>query len=457
MDTIDTIIENELELLSAEEEAREGDENANPITLPEDLYFRIQRAGDGLVSNSSSLIENTTSNLAECFMGIRCKFDGGKTFNRIQRGSFQHRSHGAGLRFQLGPDWACKAYRHVTGESPGKETKRFYETRATSHARNMKRKNQNEYKEKRKKARYYNTVYHSHINFFFSFNHRYANKEDKSKEAQRAYGSRAIQPQITGSALQQKCEDYKKDLTVSQKEAQRLEEETKDQNDDPAGLWATLRSCRLTASNFGVVCKRRPTSPVACLVKTIVYKSYSISSPSLRWGKENEASARKEYNRHMQQRNHPNLRTIRSGFVICPQQGWLGCSPDDWVVDPDYQDPNGIAEYKCPYSIRGITPHEACQKKSFFCKVEAGNFTLQRNHSYYYQVQGALGITGRKWCDFTVWTPKGIAIERIAFDPAFWDSMKTKLEAFFDNALLPELAAPEIPNGRPAREPNSNK
>ena len=236
-----------------------------------------------------------------------------------------------------------------------------------------------------------------------------------------------------------------------------MEEETKDQNDDPAGLWATIRSCRLTASNFGAVCKRRPTTPVACLVKTIVYKSYTVSSPSLRWGKENEASARKAYNQHMRDNSHPNLRTIQSGFVVHPQQGWLGCSPDDWVVDPDSADPNGIAEYKCPYSIRDTTPLQACSmKKNFFGKVEAGKFALRRSHTYFYQVQGALGITGRKWCDFTVWTPKGIAIERISFEQAFWDTMRTKLEAFFDNALLPELAAPEIPNGRPVREPNSN-
>ena len=32
---------------------------------------------------------------------------------------------------------------------------------------------------------------------------------------------------------------------------------------------------------------------------------------------------------------------------------------------------NGIAEYKCPYSAREITPQEACQSvKNFFCKLE---------------------------------------------------------------------------------------
>lgn len=243
-------------------------------------------------------------------------------------------------------------------------------------------------------------------------------------------------------------------ISVSQQEAERIEEETRSQSDDPSGLWMRLCSCRLTASNFGVICKRRQTTSVAALVKNLVYKSSSTSAPSLRWGKENEACARRAYTKQMQTTDHPNLRTIRAGFVVHPQLGWFGCSPDDWVVDPDSEDPNGIAEYKCPYAARDVTPHEACTSvKGFFCKIVDEKVVLLRGHNYYFQVQGALAITGKKWCDFTVWTPKGISTERITFDKEFWDSMVKKLEAFFDKAVLPELAAPQMPNGRPIREP----
>lgn len=217
-----------------------------------------------------------------------------------------------------------------------------------------------------------------------------------------------------------------------------------------------LRKCRLTASNFGKICKRRPTTPVASTVKALVYASPSLSTPSLRWGRENEDSARQAYAKYMQANGHPNLRTLRAGFVIHPQEGWLGCSPDDWVVDPDSSDSEGIAEYKCPYSAREVTPYDACLSvKNFFCKVEDGVLKLQRNHNYFYQVQGTLGITGKKWCDFVVWTPKGLNTERIVFDQKLWGTMKTKLESFFDSALLPELAAPQHPNGRPIREPQT--
>lgn len=37
-----------------------------------------------------------------------------------------------------------------------------------------------------------------------------------------------------------------------------------------------------------------------------------------------------------------------------------------------------------------------------------GELKLKTSHDYYYQVQGQLHITDRKYCYFAVWTPKGI-------------------------------------------------
>ena len=286
---------------------------------------------------------------------------------------------------------------------------------------------------------------------------RYGDQQDNTKAAQCSYGPQAIQPEVTPAELQRLCSEYKNDLTVCQQEAQQIEEETRQQSADTTGLWVNLRRCRLTASNFGVICKRRLTTPVASLVKNLLYRSSSVSAPSIRWERENEVNARNAYGKYMRENSHPNLCTIRAGLVIHPQNGWLGCSPDVWVVDPDSaEDPNGLAEYKCPYTAREITPEAACKEiKGFFCTLQNGKVILQKNHNYYYQVQGVLGVTGRKWCDFVVWTPQGISIERIPFDQGFWEAMIPKLERFFDTAVLPELTAPQHPNGRPIREPGT--
>ena len=68
---------------------------------PSGLFRAIQGAGDRIVTKASQLVGNHTSNLCKNFMSIRSKMDGGKFFNWVQGGSFQHRSMAAALRVQL--------------------------------------------------------------------------------------------------------------------------------------------------------------------------------------------------------------------------------------------------------------------------------------------------------------------------------------------------------------------
>ena len=107
-------LEDEVQIHNEEDESRGNNPSCNHRDISDDLFFRIQRAGDRLVSMAPQLISNSTSNMAESFMNIRCKFDGGKFYNRIQRGSFQHRTYGAALIFQLGPDWTSKVWFQTT-------------------------------------------------------------------------------------------------------------------------------------------------------------------------------------------------------------------------------------------------------------------------------------------------------------------------------------------------------
>ena len=74
--------------LHEEAEARSG-YTASLDQLPEGLLFSVLRASDRIVSLAEQLVENQTSNLAECYMGLRSYFDGGKVYNRVQSGSFQ--------------------------------------------------------------------------------------------------------------------------------------------------------------------------------------------------------------------------------------------------------------------------------------------------------------------------------------------------------------------------------
>ena len=64
------------------------------------------------------------------------------------------------------------------------------------------------------------------------------------------------------------------------------------------------------------------------------------------------------------------------------------------------------------------------------------NLNLKKDHPYYYQVQGQLGLTGLKWCDFVVFFQKGLIIQRIKFDELFWKSMIEKLTKFYQQHVI---------------------
>ena len=69
-------------------------------------------------------------------------------------------------------------------------------------------------------------------------------------------------------------------------------------------------------------------------------------------------------------------------------------------------------------------PLEACSDPNFFMqKISDKKCILKRDHAYYAQVQGQMGVTGAKLCDFIVYTSNAISIERIAFDPVYRDDL----------------------------------
>ena len=148
----------------------------------------------------------------------------------------------------------------------------------------------------------------------------------------------------------------------------------------------------------------------------------------------------------------------RSGLVIDKSNHCLACSPDGIVtyIDKANQQQTGIVEYKCPYSLAqmNLTPSQGCTaSKTYFCSLKDGSVQLKRKHDYFYQVQGTIAITGLAWCDFVVWTPQGISVERIAADKHFWEGLKDILLLFYHKALLPELAVPRHTSKQPIQEP----
>ena len=76
----------------------------------------------------------------------------------------------------------------------------------------------------------------------------------------------------------------------------------------------------------------------------------------------------------------------------------------------------GVMEIKCPYICRGVS---TLIKPPSFLEVNNA-MRLKTSRSYYAQIQGPMGVTGRKWCDFLLFQKKDIfyefyLIKRIGF------------------------------------------
>ena len=86
-----------------------------PTQVDRNLLLDVEILVSRLVAKAGQLIGNFTTNLAENWMSIRCKFDGGKVINRCQSGSWEHRCMGAGLRLNIRPNWGPQVWRDTTG------------------------------------------------------------------------------------------------------------------------------------------------------------------------------------------------------------------------------------------------------------------------------------------------------------------------------------------------------
>ncbi|XP_062611092.1 uncharacterized protein LOC134272932 [Saccostrea cucullata] len=235
-------------------------------------------------------------------------------------------------------------------------------------------------------------------------------------------------------------------LQVSAKECEIINKMTKGQHINP--MWREARHGRLTASDFGKIVRRKPETLPDNLLKYILGYCPSFSNKAMEWGREHEKVAIDCYLLKVRE-IHPPLTFQETGLVVREWLPHLGASPDGLVYCSHYKPYHGVIEVKCPYSFKDVHPKEAALSNNFFCILdENGNLQLKRNHAYYYQVQGVMAISQRKWCHFIIWTNKGLEFEKILFDEELWENeILPKLNSFYCSAVLPELFSDRVKRG----------
>ncbi|XP_064470999.1 uncharacterized protein LOC135385550 [Ornithodoros turicata] len=224
-----------------------------------------------------------------------------------------------------------------------------------------------------------------------------------------------VTPYRVPALLDKHQADILKDIILTKEEATCLERNTRQQANSHA--WHSARRWRLTASKFGQVLHRSEwtekglTNLTAqrdlCRVRAVAY------------GRENEDIAAQSYADLMRRVGH-DIVLSPAGIIVDPGCPWLGASPDRFVYDPTELTPHGVLEIKCPYSLRDSEPSLAKDKIPYLCFNEHGHPKLKRDHKYYFQILGQMGLTGCEWGDFVVCSERRVAVERIYFDLGRW-------------------------------------
>ena len=232
--------------LATESDARQGGTictEIDPIMMHD-----IQAIVGRLVAKAGQLIGNFTTNLAEGWMQVRSKFDGGKVINRSQSGSWEHRCHGAALQQNLGRSWGPPTWAKMT-ISPANQV--FIDT-----ANSIAKKVENTRKRK-------------------------ATETAKEGRRQSKYSKTQVE--------------------LTQEKADIIEQETREQS--ASDLWIKERSKRITASRIGSIAKMRKTTRRSEKVEELLYSRFKGNRATL-YGPSKKDTTKQQYITYQQQNGH---------------------------------------------------------------------------------------------------------------------------------------------------------
>lgn len=232
--------------------------------------------------------------------------------------------------------------------------------------------------------------------------------------------------------LLKKADDFLATFSIRDDTVKTVEAATRQQSNSPD--WFLYRAGRVTASVMKSVCHTSVQSPSLSLVKSICYpEKNSLRVPAVMWGLEHEQDAFEAY-KAKEATKHQNFECHRSGLHLSAAYPFIGATPD--AITSCSCCGRGVVEFKCPFLLRDaqdITTSISC------LSYTGGKLQLLDNHAYYYQIQTQMTVCHVDFCDFVVWGPNVLHIERVRRNDQFCRNIFSSARQFFRNVILPEL------------------
>ncbi|KAK5645076.1 hypothetical protein RI129_006376 [Pyrocoelia pectoralis] len=369
---------------------KQGEENLVPQLVSSKLLDAIMVLNMRLINNITSLMYDVDTNSAETFNSVVAKFVGGKRVNFSLKNSYETRCKAAAISYNSKGEFLIRIHQAVYGTD----------------------------------LDYYMELYNHHKKKVLG---RIAKRKTRKVFASTddEYGPEAgiisdMGPDLYHNASQ----EFLRELGSIDRNELMVNTVLQSNSD----LWITERKKRITASNFGKICKLRKTTSTAKTIMSLLYNNFKGSSAT-NFGLQSEDVAIKLFEKQY------SKCVKKTGLIVDEQLPFLACSPDGFIGT------TALIEIKSSEKSENLHPIEAViQNKIDYCHHHNGQITLKRSHSYYYQIQGLLHITRRDVCYFAVFTKGGLHVEEIQRDDNFWaQKMEMKLTEFYMRSLLPEL------------------
>ncbi|XP_048487174.1 uncharacterized protein LOC125490849 [Plutella xylostella] len=212
-------------------------------------------------------------------------------------------------------------------------------------------------------------------------------------------------------------------ITVTPKDASMIEQQTRQQSLNK--MWHSERSLRVTGSHVFNICKFTDRRDQVKYAEDILFPK-QFKSQATEWGSSKEKTAVEAY-------ESMSYNKVQScGFWISNEYPYIGASPDGLIGELT------VLEVKCPFSIKDEFISVDNYKHIEFINNE---YCLKQSSPYYFQIQTQLLVTGRKFCDFFVWTNKDekrIYVNRN--DKLISEVIVPKVTAFYHTYMIPLIA-----------------
>ncbi|XP_035987601.1 uncharacterized protein LOC118560572 isoform X2 [Fundulus heteroclitus] len=235
--------------------------------------------------------------------------------------------------------------------------------------------------------------------------------------------------------LQTRCADFLKDFIVSQHQCDNLEKMTRTQSQSL--LWQRHREGRITATIAHDISTLQDTTSRETLFNRVMNRSHiDLSSvEAVAFGRKYEDQAKQLYSEWMKDR-HEQFSLHETGLVVDQQFPLFAATPDGIRSCVCHGD--GLVEIKCSFKHKDLCVKDIPKvDKTFY--LEKDSLVLKQSHRHYTQVQFQMYVCKKLFCDFVVFTHRGVHVQTIKYDHAFLQELVSKCMFFAVDELVPVI------------------